>query len=196
MDKRKAEVKRTTKETDVNVELVIDGQGISEISTGIGFLDHMLGLLARHGFMDLKISARGDTHVDYHHTTEDVGICLGQAVAKACGNKRGIKRFGNATVPMGRSLVTVSLDLCDRPTLVYNVAMNKGKVGDFDVELVEEFMLAFANHSGATLHINMSYGDNNHHVIEAIFKALGIALDQATTIDERIQGVLSTKGVL
>ena len=196
MADRTAEIKRTTKETDISLELNIDGAGASDIDTGVGFFDHMLTLFSRHGFLDLNLKAIGDIEVDYHHTVEDVGICLGQAVAKACGDKAGIRRFGNCTIPMCESLATVAIDLCDRPFLVFNVPMDKPKVGLFDVELVEEFFHAFTNHSGATLHINLAYGSNAHHIIEAIFKALGRALDQATSKDERIQGVLSTKGTL
>lgn len=196
MADRKAEIVRKTKETDISVELNIDGKGNSEISTGIGFFDHMLTLFTRHGFLDLKIIAKGDLEVDYHHTVEDVGISLGKAIVKACGDKSGIRRFGSSTIPMGESLVTVTIDLCDRPFLVYNVYFDKPKVGNFDVELIEEFLYAFTNNSGATLHVNMAYGSNNHHIIEAIFKALGKAIDQATSIDDRIQGVLSTKGIL
>jgi len=196
MADRIAAVKRTTKETDISLELNIDGTGACEISTGVGFFDHMLTLFSRHGFLNLKLKAVGDTEVDYHHTVEDVGICLGQAVIKACGDKAGIRRFGNSTIPMGESLATVAIDLCDRPFLVFNASLEKSKVGDFDVELVEEFLHAFTNHSGATLHVNVLYGSNTHHIIEAIFKALGRALDQATSKDERIQGVLSTKGTL
>jgi imidazoleglycerol-phosphate dehydratase len=196
MADRIATVKRTTKETDISIELNIDGTGACEISTGVGFFDHMMTLFSRHGFLDLKFKAVGDTEVDYHHTVEDVGICLGQAVVKACGDKAGIRRFGNSTIPMGESLATVAIDLCDRPFLVFNASLEKSKVGDFDVELVEEFLHAFTNHSGATLHVNLLYGSNTHHIIEAIFKALGRALDQATSKDERIQGVLSTKGTL
>jgi len=196
MADRIAEVKRTTKETDISIELNIDGTGACEINTGVGFFDHMMTLFSRHGFLDLKLKAVGDTEVDYHHTVEDVGICLGQAVIKACGDKAGIRRFGNSTIPMGESLATVAIDLCDRPFLVFNASLDRPKVGDFDVELVEEFLHAFTNHSGATLHVNLLYGSNTHHMIEAIFKALGRALDQATSKDERIQGVLSTKGTL
>ena len=196
MVERIAEIKRTTKETDISLVLNIDGTGVSNISTGVGFLDHMLTLFSRHGFFDLNLTASGDTEVDYHHTVEDVGICLGDAVAKACGNKAGIRRFGNSTIPMGESLATVVIDLCDRPFLVFNVLLEKARVGSFDVELVEEFFQAFTNHSAATLHINLAYGDNTHHIIEAIFKSLGRALDEATSEDERIQGVLSTKGTL
>jgi imidazoleglycerol-phosphate dehydratase len=196
MTERKTEIKRTTKETDIKLELNIDGTGISEINTGVGFLDHILTLFSRHGFFDLNLKATGDLEVDQHHTVEDVGICLGQAFAKACGDKAGIRRFGNATIPMGESLATVILDLCDRPFLVFNVQLKNQKVGDFDVELVEEFFQAYVNNCGATLHVNLAYGSNTHHVIEAIFKAFGRAMDQATSKDERIKGVLSTKGTL
>ena len=196
MADRVAEIKRITKETDISLELNIDGKGTSDIGTGVGFFDHMMTLFSRHGFFDLKLKAAGDIEVDYHHTIEDVGICLGQAVAKAVGDKAGIRRFGNCTIPMGESLATVVIDLCDRPFLVFNVPLDKPKVGTFDVELVEEFLHAFTNNCGATLHVNLVYGSNTHHIIEAIFKALGRALDQATSKDERIQGVLSTKGTL
>ena len=196
MADRVAEIKRITKETDISLELNIDGTGASDIDTGVGFLDHMLTLFSRHGFFDLKLKATGDTEVDYHHTVEDVGICLGQSVAKACGDKAGIRRFGNSVIPMGESLATVVIDLCDRPFLVFNVPLEKTKVGSFDLELMEEFLQGFTSHCGATLHINLVYGSNTHHIIEAIFKALGRALDQATSKDERIQGVLSTKGML
>lgn len=196
MSERKSEIKRTTKETDISIALNIDGTGISEISTGVGFLDHMLTLFSRHGFFDMMIKAKGDIEVDQHHTVEDVGICLGQAFIKASGDKAGIRRYGNATIPMSDSLATVVIDLCDRPFLVYNVPLKNQKVGDFDTELVEEFFHAFANNAGTTLHINLAYGTNTHHIIEAIFKAFGRALDQATSYDERIKGVLSTKGML
>lgn len=196
MADRTATIKRTTKETDINLELNIDGTGVSDINTGVGFFDHMLTLFSRHGFFDLKLKATGDIEVDYHHTVEDVGICLGQAITKASGDKAGIRRFGNSTIPMGESLATAVIDLCDRPFLVFNVPMDKPKVGDFDVELVEEFLHALKNHCGATLHVNLAYGSNTHHIIEAVFKALGRALDQATSKDERIKGVLSTKGML
>jgi len=196
MSDRTAEIKRTTKETDIEIMLDIDGSGISEISTGVGFLDHMLTLFSRHGFFDTKIKVAGDLEVDQHHTVEDVGICLGRAFIKACGNKAGMRRYGNATIPMSDSLATINIDLCDRPFLVFNVPLENAKVGDFDTELVEEFFHAFSNNAGATLHINLAYGTNTHHIIEAIFKAFGRALDQATSYDERIKGVLSTKGIL
>jgi imidazoleglycerol-phosphate dehydratase len=194
MPDRTAEIKRTTKETDISLELNMDGTGKSDISTGVGFLDHMLTLFSRHGFFDLKLKAVGDIDVDYHHTVEDVGICLGDAILEACGDKAGIRRFGNSTIPMSESLAAVAIDLCDRSFLVFNVPLEKPKVGTFDAELVEEFFHAFTNHCRATLHINLAYGSNTHHIIEAVFKALGRALDQATSKDERVQGVLSTKG--
>jgi imidazoleglycerol-phosphate dehydratase len=196
MAERVAEIKRTTKETDISIVLNIDGTGVSDISTGVGFLNHMLTLFSRHGFFDMKVKATGDLEVDQHHTVEDVGICLGQAFIKACGDKAGIRRYGNATIPMSESLATVVVDLCDRPFLVFNVPLKNQKVGDFDTELVEEFFHAFVNNCGATLHINLAYGGNTHHIIEAIFKAFGRAMDQATSYDERIKGVMSTKGTL
>ncbi len=196
MTERKAEIIRATKETEIKIDLNIDGIGMSSISTGIGFFDHILTLFSRHGFFDLTINATGDLEVDQHHTVEDVGICLGQAFAKAVGDKSGIRRFGNSTIPMGESLATVVIDLCDRPFLIYNVPIKNSKVGDFDVELIEEFFYAFVNNCGATLHINLAYGSNTHHIIEAIFKAFGRAIDQATSKDERVKGVLSTKGTL
>ena len=193
---RKATVKRITKETKISATVDLNGTGKSTASTGIGFLDHMLTLFSRHGFFDVKIKTTGDLEVDQHHTVEDVGICLGQAFIKACGDKAGMRRYGNATIPMSDSLATINVDLCDRPFLVFNVPLENAKVGDFDTELVEEFFHAFANNAGATLHINLAYGTNTHHIIEAIFKAFGRALDQATSYDERIKGVLSTKGML
>jgi imidazoleglycerol-phosphate dehydratase len=196
MSERMAEIKRATKETDIDITINLDGSGTSEINTGIGFFDHMLTLFSRHGFFDLKIQAKGDLEVDQHHTVEDVGICLGKAFIKACGDKAGIRRYGNATIPMSDSLATVIIDLCDRPFLVFNVSLPNEKVGDFDTELIEEFFHAFVNNAGATLHINVNYGNNTHHIIEAIFKAFGRALDQSVSYDERIKGVLSTKGIL
>lgn len=195
MAERTSEIKRTTKETNISLELNIDGTGESNIDTGVGFFDHMLILFSRHGFFDMKLNASGDTEVDYHHTVEDIGICLGKAFSKACGDKAGIRRFGESTIPMCEALASVAIDLCDRPFLVFNVNLEKSKVGNFDVELIEEFFQAFANNCGATLHVNLIYGKNTHHIIEAIFKALGRAMDQATSKDERIQGILSTKGV-
>ncbi|RKU07556.1 imidazoleglycerol-phosphate dehydratase HisB [Candidatus Poribacteria bacterium] len=193
---RKADITRETRETQIHLSLNLDGDGISNINTGVGFLDHMLELFAKHGFFDLEVEAKGDLHVDAHHTTEDVGICLGQALQKAVGDKAGMKRFGSFTVPMYESLAKVDLDICGRPFLHYETPLVSGKVGKFDIELAEEFFHGFVNNSGTTLHINVPYGTNQHHIIEAIFKAVAKALDIATQFDERITGVLSTKGSL
>jgi imidazoleglycerol-phosphate dehydratase len=193
---RKADISRETRETQIRLNLNLDGNGTSNINTGVGFLDHMLELFAKHGFFDLEIEAKGDLHVDAHHTTEDVGICLGQAFQKAVGDKAGMVRFGSFTVPMYESLAKVDLDICGRPYLHYKTPLESGKVGKFDIELTEEFFHGFVNHSGTTLHINVPHGTNQHHIIEAIFKAVAKALDIATRIDTRITGVLSTKGSL
>jgi len=194
---RRAKVNRGTKETDIRLELNLDGEGIYDIQTSIPFLDHMLSLFAKHGLFDLKIKAEGDLDVDYHHTVEDVGICLGDALKEALGNKEGIRRYGSIDVPMDEALATVSLDISDRPYLAYRVTFpGKGKIKGFDPDLVEDFLQALVNHSGITLHIIVHYGRNIHHIIEAIFKALGRALSEATRIDPRIKGVLSTKGRL
>ncbi len=193
---RTAEIARETAETQIQLRLNLDGTGTSIIHTGVGFLDHMLELFAKHGFFDLEIAAKGDLHVDAHHTTEDVGICLGQAFQKAVLNKAGMCRFGSFTVPMYESLAKVDLDVCGRPYLHYETPLRGAKVGDFDVELAEEFFHGFANHSGTTLHINVPYGTNQHHIIEAIFKAVAKALYIATRLDAHITGVLSTKGSL
>jgi len=191
---RKAKVERKTLETGVDLELVVDGSGEHDISTGIPFFDHMLTHIARHGFFDLKVSATGDTEVDFHHSVEDIGICLGQAFKIALDGYKGIVRYGNALVPMDEALVSVAMDIGGRPHLVFNAKIERAKVGDFDTELVEEFLKAFSNHLGCNLHVNVMYGSNTHHIIEAIFKALAKALDAATMIDKRVTGVLSTKG--
>ena len=191
---RKAKIERKTLETGVELELVIDGSGEHDISTGIPFFDHMLTHIARHGFFDLKVSATGDTEVDFHHSVEDIGICLGQAFKIALDGYKGIVRYGNALVPMDEALVSVAIDIGGRPHLVFNAKIERAKVGDFDTELVEEFLKAFSNHLGCNLHVNVMYGSNTHHIIEAIFKALAKALDAATMIDKRVTGVLSTKG--
>lgn len=193
---RQAEIARETNETQIRLCLNLDGNGTSNINTGVGFLDHMLELFAKHGFFDLEIAAKGDLHVDAHHTTEDVGICLGQAFQKAVGDKAGMRRFGSFTVPMYESLARVDLDICGRPFLHYKTPLDFGKIGEFDIELAEEFFHGFVNNSGTTLHINVPYGTNQHHIIEAIFKAVAKALDIATRIDDRITGVHSTKGSL
>lgn len=193
---RQAEIVRETAETRILIRLNLDGAGNANINTGVGFLDHMLELFAKHGFFDLEVEATGDLHVDAHHTTEDVGICLGEALQKAVQDKTGMQRFGSFTVPMYESLAKVDLDVCGRPYLHYETPLRYGKVGDFDIELAEEFFHGFVNHSGTTLHINVPYGTNQHHIIEAIFKAVAKALDVATRLDARITGVLSTKGSL
>jgi len=193
---RQAEIVRETAETCIRLRLNLDGTGNADINTGVGFLDHMLELFAKHGFFDLEVEASGDLHVDAHHTTEDVGICLGEALQKAAQDKAGMQRFGSFTVPMYESLARVELDVCGRPYLHYETPLKYGKVGDFDIELAEEFFHGFVNHSGTTLHINVPYGTNQHHIIESIFKAVAKALDVATRLDTRITGVLSTKGSL
>jgi imidazoleglycerol-phosphate dehydratase len=193
---RIATIERKTRETAIRVELNLDGRGDHEIVTGVPFFDHMLTQIARHGFFDLKIEARGDLEIDAHHTVEDTGICLGEAFKKALGDKTGIRRYGRGTMPMHEALASVILDFSGRPFLVYNVALPKAQVGNFEVELVEEFFTAFCNHGGANLHVNLAYGDNLHHIIEAVFKAFARALDEACEIDPRIEGVLSSKGKL
>ncbi len=194
--KREAEIVRETRETQIKLKLNIDGTGTSQINTGVGFLDHMLELFAKHGFFDLEVNATGDLHVDDHHTVEDVGICLGEAIKEAVGDKAGMRRFGSFVVPMYEALARVDLDVCGRPYFHYNTPLSYGKVGTFDIELAEEFFHGFVDHSGMTLHINVPYGTNHHHIIEAIFKAVAKALDISTSIDPRVSGVLSTKGTL
>ncbi|NJC87249.1 MAG: imidazoleglycerol-phosphate dehydratase HisB [Desulfuromonas sp.] len=193
---RTASIDRTTKETAIQVTLGLDGSGQHEIATGVAFFDHMLTQIARHGFFDLTIEAKGDLEVDAHHTVEDVGICLGEAFKQALGDKAGIRRYGRGTMPMHEALASVVLDFSGRPFLVWHVDLPKVQVGSFDLELVQEFFTAFCNHAGANLHVNLAYGDNLHHIVEAVFKALARALDEATQIDPRVQGVLSSKGAL
>ena len=194
---RKAQINRKTKETDITLNLNLDGRGIYDIRTSIPFLDHMLSLFAKHGLFDLKIKARGDIEIDYHHTVEDIGICLGDAVKKALGAKAGIKRYGTAFVPMDEAIASVSMDISDRPYLVYKVAMpKKSKIKNFEADLIEDFLQAIVNRSGMTLHVSVPYGRNIHHIVEAIFKAFGRALREAATVDPRIKGVMSTKGRL
>ncbi|SFL79443.1 imidazoleglycerol-phosphate dehydratase [Pelosinus propionicus DSM 13327] len=193
---RTATMRRQTAETNISTTLNIDGTGKSEIATGIGFFDHMLLLLTKHGFMDLQLIAQGDLQVDGHHTVEDTGIVLGQALTKALGDKNGIKRYGTAFVPMDEALAMVSLDISGRPFLVFDVAIPSERIGDFDSELTEEFLRALTVHAGLTLHVRLLSGKNSHHIVEAIFKALGRALDEAASIDERIVGVMSSKGML
>ncbi len=193
---RSARLERVTRETNVSVVLNLDGRGDARVDTGVGFLDHMLTLWAVHGMFDLHVSATGDLHVDAHHTVEDVGIVLGQAVSSALGDFSGINRYGDAWVPMEESLAHVCVDLCRRPFLVFQVRFPTEKIGGFDTELVEEFLRALSVNSGMTLHIQVSYGRNSHHMAEAAFKALGRAMDQATMVNPRRQGVLSSKGTL
>lgn len=193
---RAAELVRKTAETDIKLKLELDGSGQSEIVTGIGFFDHMLTLWTKHGLFNLFVTVKGDLEVDGHHTVEDTGIVLGQCLAKALGDKAGIKRYGTAYVPMDESLAMISLDVSGRPYLVFEDILPKGHIGGFDTELVEEFLRALSVHAGITMHVRLLAGKNAHHMVEAIFKALGRALDEATRKDERIVGVMSTKGTL
>lgn len=193
---RTASIERITGETTINVALTLDGSGQTQVTTGIGFFDHMLILLGKHGLFDLTITAKGDLEVDGHHTVEDTGIVLGQALAKALGDKAGIKRYGTAFVPMDEALAMVALDISGRPYLVFNAVLPSERVGQFDSELTEEFLRALSVHAGITLHVRLLSGKNTHHIIEAICKALGRALDEATRQDDRIQGVMSTKGMI
>ncbi|MBN2177948.1 MAG: imidazoleglycerol-phosphate dehydratase HisB [Deltaproteobacteria bacterium] len=193
---RKGKVSRKTKETDVHVEVNIDGSGKAEIATTIPFLDHMLELLAKHGFMDCTIRAKGDTSVDYHHLVEDVGISLGEALKKALGDKEGIRRYGTASVPMDESLCRVSMDISGRPYLVFNADFGSKKIRDFDPNLFFDFFKSLSDCMGITLHINVIYGKNPHHIVESVFKAFARALDVAASFDGRIKGVMSTKGSL
>ena len=193
---RKATIERITRETQIRLALEIDGKGSAKICTSVPFLDHMLDLFARHGLFDLQVEAKGDIDIDFHHTTEDIGIVLGQAFREALGDKKGICRYGSATVPMDETLASVAVDVSGRPYMVYNVPLPKVKIGEFDVELAREFFQAFANNLGANIHINLQYGDNVHHILEACFKGMARAMDQATRLDSRIEGVMSTKGKL
>ncbi|ATA61392.1 imidazoleglycerol-phosphate dehydratase HisB [Geobacillus stearothermophilus] len=193
---REATVARTTNETSIELRLAIDGEGKAELETGVPFLTHMLDLFAKHGQFDLRIDAKGDTHIDDHHTTEDIGICLGQAIKEALGDKKGIKRYGNAFVPMDDALAQVVIDLSNRPHFEFRGEFPAAKVGAFDVELVHEFLWKLALEARMNLHVIVHYGRNTHHMVEAVFKALGRALDEATMIDPRVKGVPSTKGML
>lgn len=194
--KRSAKVTRTTSETDIKLQLTIEGKGKCAISTGIPFMDHMLTLMAAHGFFDLALDAKGDIEIDDHHTIEDVGIVLGEAFNKALGDRKRIKRYGRGLVPMDESLASVVIDFSNRPYLVYHVKLKREVTGRFDAQIVEEFFRAFVNRSGTTVHVNVMYGENTHHIIEAVFKAFGQALDEASMLDSRIGTVRSTKGVL
>ena len=192
---RKSRVDRKTKETEIRIDLDLEGNGTYKIDTSIPFLDHMLSLMSRHGLFDLKIKAKGDIEIDDHHTVEDTGIVLGKALRQALGDMKGIRRYGQASVPMDECLASVSLDISGRPYLVYKVEFpKKSKLKDFDPDLIEDFLQAFVSHAGVTLHVGVSYGRNTHHIIEAVFKALGRALRQAAEIDPRVKGVPSTKG--
>ena len=193
---RSAEVERRTKETDIQITLNLDGKGLSSIDTSIPFLDHMFELMAAHGFMDLTVKAKGDTEIDYHHTVEDLGICLGQAISKALGEKKAIKRYGKASIPMDEALAQVVIDISNRPYLSYKVPLETSLTGQFDVGILSEFFRALVNHAGLTMHIELVSGDDPHHSAEAIFKAFARALDDASQREERLEGVPSTKGLL
>ena len=194
---RAASVERNTKETRISAAVALDGSGESSVSTGIGFLDHMLDQLSRHSLIDLRLTAKGDLHIDYHHTTEDTGIVIGQALSQALGDRRGIMRYGEATIPMDETLTRVALDASNRPYLIWKVAFSRPKLGEMDTELFKEWFQAFAQHAGLTLHIENLYGENNHHIVESCFKGVARALRQAIAIDPRkADAVPSTKGVL
>jgi imidazoleglycerol-phosphate dehydratase len=198
LKERKGEYKRKrkTSETKIETKIDLDGKGISNLETEIHFLNHMLALFACHGLFDLEVKARGDLEVDYHHTVEDIGICLGEAIKNALQDKKGIKRYGFTILPMDESLVQVALDLSGRGQLIYKVQFEQERVGSFEVGLMEEFFRALSYHAGMTLHINLFYGKNSHHIIEAIFKAFGRVLDEATRKDNRLDDVFSTKGII
>jgi len=196
LKERKGEYKRKTLETEVEVKINLDGKGINNLQTEIYFLNHMLTLFARHGFFDLEMKAKGDLEIDYHHTVEDIGICLGEAIKEALQDKKGIKRYGFTILPMDESLVQVALDLSGRGQLIYRVQFKQERVGSFEVSLVEEFFRALSYHSGMTLHINLLYGKSSHHIIEAIFKAFARSLDEATREDNRLNNIPSSKGVM
>ncbi|MBU1689751.1 MAG: imidazoleglycerol-phosphate dehydratase HisB [Gammaproteobacteria bacterium] len=194
---RTSQVTRNTLETQVSVSLNLDGSGVAKLASGVPFLDHMLDQIARHGLVDLDISAKGDLHIDAHHTVEDIGITLGQAFAKAVGDKKGICRYGHAYVPLDEALSRVVIDLSGRPGLVFAVEFTRGMIGEFDVDLVSEFFQGFVNHAGVTLHIDNLRGKNSHHQVETIFKAFGRALRMAVEVDSRLGGAMpSTKGSL
>jgi imidazoleglycerol-phosphate dehydratase len=193
---RQAEVRRQTRETDIVVRLNLDGAGRWELETGVPFLDHMLSHVAMHGLFDLAVTCRGDTEIDDHHSVEDIGICLGQALTQALGDKKGLVRYGSQWMPMDEALALVALDISGRPLLVYEAPLPTARVGAFDTELAPEFLRALATHAGLTLHVTLLHGANSHHIIEAVFKGLGRALGQAVAIDPRRGGVPSTKGML
>lgn len=193
---RKSTVARKTNETDIKLQLNLDGKGAYKIETGVGFFDHMLDLFAKHAMIDLTLSCEGDTYVDAHHSVEDCGIALGEAIRIALGRKEKIRRYSTKFVPMDEALVMANLDISGRPYFVYNVELVQGRTGNFDAELCEEFFRAVTVNAGLTLHLNMQYGKNTHHIIEACFKAFGQALREAASIDPELTGVMSTKGVL
>jgi imidazoleglycerol-phosphate dehydratase len=195
-EQRSASVERKTKETEINVQLVIDGSGEFEISTGIAFFDHMLESFARHGAFDLRLAAKGDLEVDTHHTIEDVGITLGQAFREALGSAAGIRRYGSLALPMAESKVEVALDISNRPYLVYRVDLANDRIGSFDASLTEDFLYAFSQNAGIDLHVELAYGKNPHHVVEGIFKGLARSLRQAVELDPRMKGLPTVKGAL
>ncbi len=195
--KRSSKIDRKTKETEIHLKLNLDGTGLSSVDTGIPFMDHMLNLFTAHGFMDLELTARGDTEIDDHHTVEDLGICLGSALNEALGDKKDIKRYGMATIPMDETLIRVVIDISNRPILSYRVPLKKRTTGTFDVSLMKEFFRALVINAGITMHIDLLAGEEPHHISEAIFKAFGRALDQASSLEDRLDGsVPSTKGLL
>ena len=194
---RKGSIKRETKETSINVEVNLDGTGQSKINTGIGFLDHMMEQIAKHSLIDINLEAKGDLHIDLHHTTEDSGIAFGEALKKALGDKKGIKRYASATIPMDETLSRVSLDLSNRPYLVWNVKLAVEKLGEMDTELFKEWYHAFSQSAGITLHVENIYGDNSHHIMESCYKGLARALREAVTVDSRAENIIpSTKGTI
>jgi imidazoleglycerol-phosphate dehydratase len=194
---RTGSIQRSTKETSIEIDFNIDGEGISNISTGNGFMDHMLILFTKHGLFDLTLKCKGDIHIDFHHSAEDIGICLGMAVANALGDSKGIYRYGTMYLPMDESLARVSLDIAGRPNLVYHVALTDRKINDFDCDLVEDFLKAFTDNAKITMHVDLLRGRNSHHSIEAVFKAVGKALSLACMVNERAKDQIpSTKGVL
>lgn len=193
---RRAEISRRTNETDIKLELAIDGTGQAELATDVPFLNHMLDLFAKHGQFNLSVEAHGDIEIDDHHTVEDIGICLGQCLREALGDKRGIKRYASVFIPMDEALAQVVIDISNRPHFEYRAVYPSDRVGSFDVQLVQEFLWKLALEARITLHVIVHYGQNTHHMIEAVFKALGRALDEATSMDPRVSGVPSTKGVL
>ena len=194
---RRATIERKTKETQIRLTLNLDGKGLADIATGIPFMDHMLSLMAAHGFMDIEIAAKGDTQIDDHHTVEDLGICLGMAIRRALGETKGIKRYGHAVVPMDEALARVAIDISNRPFLAYRISLKESRTGTFDVNLLREFFRALVYHSGITMHVDLDAGDDAHHIAESISKAFARALDQACEAEARLEGAVpSTKGLL